>query len=83
MATKQISIEIPEHILRGQNTDAVSFALEMRRLSAVKLYELGRISSGGAADLAGLSRIEFLRALGEYKVFPFQSELAELEQNNG
>jgi predicted HTH domain antitoxin len=54
----------------------------MRILSAVKLLELGRLSSGRAAELAGMSRIEFLAALERYKVFPFTSELSDLENQN-
>jgi len=45
----------------------------------VKLYELGRLTSRLAADLAGRSRAEFLLSLGRYQVFPFEGELAELE----
>lgn len=42
----------------------------MKILAAVKLYELGRLSSGRAADLAGISRLEFLARLEQYQVFP-------------
>jgi predicted HTH domain antitoxin len=48
-------------------------------LAAVKLYEMGRFSSGRAAELAGISRVEFLQSLSRYKVFPFASELNDLE----
>lgn len=48
-------------------------------LAAVKLYELGRLSSGRAAELADMSRVEFLLNLGRYRVFPFEAELSDLE----
>jgi predicted HTH domain antitoxin len=48
-------------------------------LAAVKLYEMGRLSSGRAAELAGMSRVEFLPSLNRYKVFPFAAELDDLE----
>ena len=79
MATRQITLEIPEKVLLAEKTDEVSFARELRILAAVKLYELGRLSSGRAAELANMSRVEFLLALGRYKVFPFQAELNDLE----
>jgi predicted HTH domain antitoxin len=53
----------------------------LRMLAAVKLYELGRLSSGRAAALAGLSRIEFLLALERYKVSPLEAEARDLESS--
>ena len=81
MATEKIVINVPEKILLAEKTDAASFAKELRILAAVKLYELGRLSSGRAAELAGMPRVEFLLTLGCYKVFPFESELRDLESN--
>ena len=48
----------------------------------MKLYELGRLSSGRAAKLSGMPRVEFLLELGRYKVFPFEAELRDLERIN-
>ena len=79
MSTKQIVINIPEKILLAEKTDEVAFARELRMLAAVKLYELGRLSSGRAAELAGISRVEFLLSLARYQVFPLAAELNDLE----
>ena len=83
MATRQVVIDVPEKILLAEKTDEIGFGRELRILAAVKLYELGRLSSGRAAELAGMSRVEFLLSLGRYKVFPFEAELSELEHANG
>jgi len=82
MATRQVVLDIPEKVLLAEKTDEASFAREVRLLAAIKLYELGRLSSGRAAELAGMSRVEFLLALGRYKVFPFQAELSDLESQH-
>ena len=82
MLTRQIVISVPEKVLLAEKTDEASFAREVRMLAAVKLYELGRLSSGRAAELAGMSRVEFLLSLGRYKVFPFEAELHDLESSH-
>lgn len=82
MAKRQVVIDIPEKVLLAEKTDEATFAREVRVLAAVKLYELGRLSSGRAAELAGMSRVEFLLALGRYKVFPFEAELRDLESGH-
>ncbi len=82
MTTRQVILNIPEKVLLAEKMDETSFARELQILAAVKLYELGRLSSGRAAELAGMPRVEFLLALGRYKVFPFQAELSELEDQH-
>jgi predicted HTH domain antitoxin len=78
MLHHQVKIEIPEKVLVAEKTDAESFGKEVQLLAAVKLYELGRLSSGIAAELAGMSRVEFLLSLHRFKVFPLAAELEEL-----
>jgi predicted HTH domain antitoxin len=45
------------------------------------MFELGKISSGKAAELAGMSRTEFLEACGRYRVsiFNYPDDEAETE----
>lgn len=81
MAVRQIVIDIPETVFLAEGMDEAMFARELRTMAAVKLYELGRLSSGRAAELADMSRVEFLLSLKEYKVFPFESELQDLEES--
>ena len=82
MSTRQIMIEIPEKVLLAEKTEEGAFARELLMLAAVKLYEMGRLSSGRAAELAGMPRVEFLINLRRYRVFPFQAELNDLEGVN-
>jgi hypothetical protein len=52
-----------------------------RFLVAAKLYELGRLTSGQAAAVAGLSRVAFLTTLGRYQMSIFNSPLDALEED--
>lgn len=54
---------------------------EIRLLAAIKLYELGRCSSGAAARLAGVSRPRFLATLGTYGVPTFRLTEDELRDD--
>lgn len=43
----------------------------MKTNSLVKLFELGKVSSGLAARVLGISRVDFLELLSKYKVSVF------------
>lgn len=82
MATRQVVIDVPEKVLLAEKMDETDSSREMRILAAIKLFELGRLSSGRAAELAGMTRVEFLGSLSRYHVFPLASELADLETSH-
>ncbi len=48
-------------------------------MAALKMFELGKVSSGKAAELAGMSRVEFLTQCGRYKVSIFNYDDDEIE----
>lgn len=53
----------------------------MRITAAVKWYEIGDISQAKAAEIAGLTRAEFINALSRYQVDFMQYTAQELAQN--
>lgn len=73
-----IKIEYPESLANTLKLSSKEFASEMKISSLVKLYELGRVSSGIAAKVLGLSRLDFLELLAKYNV----SVLSEYENDD-
>lgn len=73
-----IEIKYTEDVLLSLKESREEFEDEARYLLALKLYELGKMSSGKAAKIAGLSRVAFLQRLGRFKVSPFQMGLEEI-----
>ncbi len=76
-----VKVEVPDEALVSLKTDPDAFSKELPLLAAVKLFELGRLSSGRAAQLAAVSRVEFLESLGRYGVSPFDLSEEELERD--
>jgi predicted HTH domain antitoxin len=67
-----LEIDIPKQTLDHLHMAPSEFALAMKTMAALKMYELGRLSSREAAALAGVSRGEFLQLLRTYQIPPFE-----------
>lgn len=63
-----INIEYPESLANSLRLRGKEFENEMKINSLVKLFELGKVSSGTAAKVLGLTRLDFFDLLSKYKV---------------
>lgn len=59
-----VKIELPADILLALGQSREQFVKEAKFLLALKLFELGRISSGKAAEICDLNRVDFLLSAG-------------------
>ncbi len=81
MADNVMTIHYPDELLLSLKENPDEFEAEARLLLAVKLYELGRVSTGMAARLAGMSRVAFIFALSRFGISPIGVEPDELAQD--
>ena len=81
MATNEITVSIPDELTAALEVSDDEAASTVRMAAAVKLYEMGRLSSGAAAELAGVPRTVFLTKLAEYGVATFKLSEAELRED--
>jgi predicted HTH domain antitoxin len=78
---REVTLSVPEEALIALKLAPAALADELRLAAAVKLYELGKLSSGVAADLAGLPRPVFLSKLADYGVPTFRLTEEDLKQD--
>jgi predicted HTH domain antitoxin len=79
--SKQVVLDLPESAFSALRSDPQEMARELRLAAAVKWYELGKLSQARAAELAGLSRYEFIHALARFGVSPIQETPEELAES--
>jgi len=68
---RTVTLRYPEELASAVQTTPEELDAQIRLMAALKMFELGKLSSGKAAELAGLSRAEFLEMCGRYRVSIF------------
>ena len=74
-----IELDLPEGAFSSLRTTPERFVRELRLAAATKWYEMGLLSQSKGAEVAGVSRQEFVEALGRFGVSPVQSNPEEIE----
>ena len=77
-----LCFEVADDLLLALKATPAEAAVAVRLAAAAKLYELGRLSSGAAARLAGVPRVAFLQRLAEYGVAALSGTAEELEKDS-
>jgi predicted HTH domain antitoxin len=77
----EVKISVPEESLLALNITPEGLAQELKLAAAVKLYEVGKLSSGAAATLAGVPKPVLLSKLADYGVTTFRLTEKELKKD--
>ncbi len=75
----QMTLELPETTFAFFRQTPAEFMKAMKVTALVKWYEEGLVSQSKAAEIAGISRQEFLEQLFMHNVSPYQLSPKELE----
>lgn len=71
--TATIELQLPESVTISEQ--------EIKMIVAARLFDVGELSSGQAAELAGITKREFIESVGKYGVSIFQYSAEELERD--
>lgn len=80
---KQLRVQYRESLPDLLQVTPEQFESEARMAMVAKLFELGRISSGFAAEMVGMNRVQFLMELSNYQVSAMNFPPEELAADAG
>lgn len=76
----KVEMELPEEAFSALRVSPEEFAKEMRFAAATHWYHQGMISGSKAAQIAGMTRLEFLEELGRKKLDVINYDIEQLKQ---
>jgi predicted HTH domain antitoxin len=85
MNTENLQIKYPVGFENAVEMTRDEMEQHIRLMAALKMFELGKVSAGKAAELAGMSRLDFFETCTRYRVsifnYPAKELAAELERD--
>lgn len=81
LESPEFPVSVPENFEMAVHLTRPELDHHLRLMAALKMFELGQISSGKAAELVGMTRVDFLHTCGRYRisVFNYPPEEAEAQ----
>jgi len=75
-----LTMELPEEVFSALRRSPEEFAREMRLAAAMLWYSRAMISQQKAAEVAGVNRAEFLKALARHEMDVFAVDFDDLQR---
>jgi predicted HTH domain antitoxin len=75
-----VSIELPDSVFSALRREPTAFVREMRIEAATQWYAQRRVSQEKGAEIAGISRAEFIDELARRRIPVVQTTLEELRE---
>ena len=79
--SKTLAVEYPDALPDMLNMSQSEFEREAKLAMSAKLFEMDKLSSSQAAELAGMARVDFLFELKRFGVSPIQTTADELHED--
>ncbi len=82
-AEDTVTLRVPRHVQVMLNRTAEELSRDLRLYSALMFFQLGKLSAGAAAELAGVPKVIFLDLCGQYDIPISQITAEELRAEVG
>jgi len=83
MLVKKMELSVSEDILLALNEKPSEFLKDIRIFAAIKFFEIGKLSLGKAAELAEMSKLDFIELLSQQNISVYNYPPEELEEDLG
>jgi predicted HTH domain antitoxin len=80
MAVLKVEIELPQNLLAALDIPESELGRQAREWVLLELFQEGKISSGKAAEILGLSKAQFLDLLSQRNLPYLDADLTDLER---
>lgn len=75
-----LTVQIPTEVRRMLNRTPEEMVRDLRLYAALMLFQLGKLSSGAAAEMGGVPRVMFLDMCADYGIPVSQITAEELRR---
>lgn len=78
-----VTLRVPQSVQAMLNRTPEELGRDLRLYSALMFFQLGKLSAGAAAELAGVPKVIFLDLCGQYNIAVSQITPEELKDEVG